>query len=171
MSDLKTIESQNQNDTMIDVTVNGSSTNTGYSNFKKGTEGAKKLNISLAERRRDNLITFLKNTTKLIFKFNFIKGSATMSNTEDENSRSASVNIKTFGMAATDFNVDRDNTSYVPRDLAKINLKGERKVCIEIPENWVLDYKKVISNWAFNKNKQKNYNLKLTVTDKYQGLR
>jgi hypothetical protein len=157
----------------IEATVNGSSTNTGYNNFKKGSEGAKKLNISLAERRRDNLIKYLQQN---MLSINFIKGTATMSDSEDENSRTASVDIKTFGMAAAKINVDRDNTSYVPYvDPFKkgpviddedyySKIKKAKNVCIEIPEDWISDYKQMVSKWAFTKNGKKNINLKFKIT-------
>lgn len=167
LTDLKALKSN----TTIEATVNGSSTNTGFNNFKKGSEGAKKLNIGLAERRRDNLIKYLQQN--ILSNINFIKGTATMSDNEDVNSRSASVDIKTFGMAATTINVDRDNTSFIPRDLYKTGLdtdfdplkvKVSKNVCIEIPEDWVSDYKQTISKWAFNKNGKKSINLKLKIT-------
>jgi endonuclease I len=171
LTDLKALKSN----TTIEATVNGSSTNTGFNNFKKGSEGAKKLNIGLAERRRDNLIKYLQQN--ILSNINFIKGTATMSDNEDVNSRSASVDIKTFGMAATTINVDRDNTSFIPRDLYKTGLDTDfdpdvdplkvkvlKNVSIEIPEAWVSDYKQTISKWAFNKNGKKSINLKLKIT-------
>jgi endonuclease I len=162
LTDLKALKSNNS----IKATVNGSSTNTGYNNFKKGSEGAKKLNISLAERRRDNLIKYLQQN---MLSINFIKGTATMSDSEDENSRSASVDIKTFGMAAAKINVDRDNTSFIPRGpykngLDNLKVKVSKNVCIEIPEDWVSDYKQTIGKWAFNKNGKKSFNLKSKIT-------
>jgi hypothetical protein len=168
LADIKAMKSS----TTIDATVNGSSTNTGYNNFKKGSEGAKKLNIGLAERRRDNLIKYLQQN--ILSNINFIKGTATMSNSEDENSRSASVDVKTFGMAAAKINVDRDNTSFVPLDTYKKNpfdtkidfskIKESKNVCIEIPEDWVSDYKKMVSKWAYAKNLNTNINLKFKIT-------
>jgi hypothetical protein len=162
LTDLKALKSNNS----IKATVNGSSTNTGYNNFKKGSEGAKKLNISLAERRRDNLIKYLQQN---MLSINFIKGTATMSDSEDENSRSASVDIKTFGMAAAKITVDRDNTSFIPRGpykngLDNLKVKVSKNVCIEIPEDWVSDYKQTIGKWAFNKNGKKSFNLKSKIT-------
>ena len=166
LADIKAIKSS----TTIEATVNGSSTNTGYNNFKKGSEGAKKLNIGLAERRRDNLIKYLQQN--ILSNINFIKGTATMSNSEDENSRSASVDVKTFGMAAAKINVDRDNTSTLDPykktpfdtkiDFSKI--KESKNVCIEIPEDWVSDYKKMVSKWAYAKNLNTNINLKFKIT-------
>jgi hypothetical protein len=162
LTDLKALKSNNS----IKATVNGSSTNTGYNNFKKGSEGAKKLNISLAERRRDNLIKYLQQN---MLSINFIKGTATMSDSEDENSRSASVDIKTFGMAAAKITVDRDNSSFIPRGpykngLDNLKVKVSKNVCIEIPEDWVSDYKQTIGKWAFNKNGKKSFNLKSKIT-------
>jgi len=162
LTDLKALKSNNS----IKATVNGSSTNTGYNNFKKGSEGAKKLNISLAERRRDNLIKYLQQN---MLSINFIKGTATMSDSEDENYRSASVDIKTFGMAAAKINVDRDNTSFIPRGpykngLDNLKVKVSKNVCIEIPENWIPEYKKIVSKWAFTKNGGRNINLKFKIT-------
>jgi hypothetical protein len=89
-----------------------------------------------------------------------------MSDTDDVNSRTASVDIKTFGMSPATINVDRDNTSYVPMNLYKdpLKIKDLSNVCIEIPENWVSDYKRMVSSWAFNKNSQKAMNLKFSVT-------
>ena len=166
LDDIKAMKSS----TTIEATVNGSSTNTGYNNFKKGSEGAKKLNIGLAERRRDNLIKYLQQN--ILSNINFIKGTATMSNSEDENSRSASVDVKTFGMAAAKINVDRDNTSTLDPykknpfdtkiDFSKI--KESKNVCIEIPEDWVSDYKKMVSKWAYAKNLNININLKFKIT-------
>jgi hypothetical protein len=168
LADIKAMKSS----TTIEATVNGSSTNTGYNNFKKGSEGAKKLNIGLAERRRDNLIKYLQQN--ILSNINFIKGTATMSNSEDENSRSASVDVKTFGMAAAKINVDRSTTSFVPLDLHKKNpfdtkidfskIKESKNVCIEIPEDWVSDYKKMVSKWAYAKNLNININLKFKIT-------
>ena len=166
LDDIKAMKSS----TTIEATVNGSSTNTGYNNFKKGSEGAKKLNIGLAERRRDNLIKYLQQN--ILSNINFIKGTATMSNSEDENSRSASVDVKTFGMAAAKINVDRDNTSTLDPykknpfdtkiDFSKI--KESKNVCIEIPEDWVSDYTKMVSKWAYAKNLNININLKFKIT-------
>ena len=95
-----------------------------------------------------------------------------MSNSEDENSRSASVDVKTFGMAAAKINVDRDNTSTLDPykknpfdtkiDFSKI--KESKNVCIEIPEDWVSDYKKMVSKWAYAKNLNININLKFKIT-------
>ena len=113
VSDLKSLKSN----TTIEAKVNGSSNNSSYNNFKKGSEEAKKLNISLAERRRDNLIVYLRQN--ILSNINFVKGTATMSDTDDVNSRTASVDIKTFGMSSTTINVVRDNTSYVPMNLYK----------------------------------------------------
>jgi len=160
VSDLKSLKSN----TTIEAKVNGSSNNSSYNNFKKGSEEAKKLNISLAERRRDNLIVYLRQN--ILSNINFVKGTATMSDTDDVNSRTASVDIKTFGMSPATINVDRDNTSYVPMNLYKdpLNIKDLSNVCIEIPENWVSDYKRMVSSWAFNKNSQKAMNLKFSVT-------
>ena len=169
LTDLKALKSGKT----IEATVNGSSTNTGYNNFKKGSEGAKKLNISLAERRRDNLIKYLQQN--ILSNINFIKGTATMSNSEDENSRSASVDIKTFGMAAAKITVDRDNTSFVPLDTYKNSpvidsdeyfkkIKKSKNVCIEIPEDWIPEYKKMVSKWAWTKNDSKSINLKFKIS-------
>lgn len=169
LADIKAMKSS----TTIDATVNGSSTNTGYNNFKKGSEGAKKLNIGLAERRRDNLIKYLQQN--ILSNINFIKGTATMSNSEDENSRSASVDVKTFGMAAAKINVDRDNTSFVPLDPYKNSpvidsdeyfkkIKKSKNVCIEIPEDWIPNYKQMVSKWAWAKNDSKSINLKFKIS-------
>jgi len=169
VSDLKSLK----NNINIEAKVNGSSNNSSYNNFKKGSEEAKKLNISLAERRRDNLIKYLQQN---MLSINFIKGTATMSDSEDENSRTASVDIKTFGMAAAKINVDRDNTSYVPYvDPFKkgpviddedyySKIKKAKNVTIEIPEDWISDYKKIVSKWAFAKNNNENINLKFKIT-------
>ena len=104
-----------------------------------------------------------------MLSINFIKGTATMSDSEDENSRSASVDIKTFGMAAAKITVDRDNSSFIPRGpykngLDNLKVKVSKNVCIEIPEDWVSDYKQTIGKWAFNKNEKKSFNLKSKIT-------
>ena len=39
-----------------------------------------------------------------------------------------------------------------------------KNVCIEIPENWIPEYKKMVSKWAFTKNGERQINLKFKIS-------
>lgn len=172
VSDLEKIALQGE----ATATVNGSASNTSWGSSPVGSPNAKKKNEELAAKRRDNLITYLKTLNLPNITFN--KGVATISDSNKDEGQNVTIGIsgsQTMDIEAKGDIGDNTRTSpivpfYNPITKKKIIPPGPdpltilKNVCIEIPEDWVLDYKQTISKWAFNKNGKKAINLKLKIT-------
>ena len=157
------------------ATVNGSASNTAWGGSPAGSPNAKKKNIELATKRRDNLITYLK--TLNLSNITFTQGEATLSDSDKDVNQKVTIDVKgskTIDIEAKGDIGDNTRTSpivpfYNPIKKKKI-IPGpdpfaiSKNVCIEIPENWIPEYKKIVSKWAFTKNGESNMNLKFKIT-------
>ena len=157
------------------ATVNGSASNTAWGGSPAGSPNAKKKNIELAAKRRDNLITYLK--TLNLSNITFTQGAANLSDSDKDVNQNVTIDVK--GSQIIDIEAKGDigdvtRTSpivpfYNPIIKKKI-IPGpdpfaiSKNVCIEIPENWIPEYKKIVSKWAFTKNGERNMNLKFKIT-------
>ena len=158
------------------ATVNGSASNTAWGGSPAGSPNAKKKNIELAAKRRDNLITYLK--TLNLSNITFTQGAATLSDSDKDVNQKVTIDV--IGSQVIDIEAkgdigDNTRTSpivpfYNPTIKKKIIPPGpnpfaiSKNVCIEIPENWIPEYKKMVSKWAFTKNGGRNINLKFKIT-------
>ena len=157
------------------ATVNGSASNTAWGGSPAGSPNAKKKNIELAAKRRDNLITYLK--TLNLSNITFTQGAANLSDSDKDVNQNVTIDVKgsqTIDIEAKGDIGDVTRTSpivpfYNPIIKKKI-IPGpdpfaiSKNVCIEIPENWIPEYKKIVSKWAFTKNGERNMNLKFKIT-------
>jgi len=160
------------------ATVNGSASNTAWGGSPAGSPNAKKKNIELAAKRRDNLITYLK--TLNLSNITFTQGAANLSDSDKDVNQKVTIDVK--GSQVIDIEAkgdigDKTRTSpivpfYNPPGkkrnwdpIVKKIIPGHSKnVCIVIPENWIPEYKKIVSKWAFTKNGGRNINLKFKIT-------
>ena len=158
------------------ATVNGSASNTAWGGSPAGSPNAKKKNIELAAKRRDNLITYLK--TLNLSNITFTQGAATLSDSDKDVNQKVTIDV--IGSQVIDIEAkgdigDNTRTSpivpfYNPTIKKKIIPPGPdpfailKNICIEIPEDWISDYKQMVSKWAFTKNGKRKMNLKFKIT-------
>jgi len=156
------------------ATVNGSASNTAWGGSPAGSPNAKKKNIELAAKRRDNLITYLKTLNLSNITFN--QGAANLSDSDKDVNQNVTIDVK--GSQTIDIEAKGD-IGDVTRTSSKLYTKNfdpkkiipgpnpfaiSKNVCIEIPENWIPEYKKIVSKWAFTKNGGRQINLKFKIS-------
>jgi hypothetical protein len=152
------------------ATVNGSASNTAWGSFPASSSQAREKNTQLAEKRRDNLINYLK--TLGLNKITFVKGKASVSDSDKAENQNVTINISGQGSMLVDPKGDiGDNTRTSPKlydkkfpERKKIipppYRTSESRVCAKLPTELVGELKKVIYNWG------KTKGLKLPMSDK-----
>lgn len=150
------------------ATVNGSASNTSWGNFPASSSQAKEKNTQLAEKRRDNLIKYLKSLG--LNKITFVKGKASVSDSDKAEHQNVTIDISGQGSMYVDPKGDiGDNTRTSPKLYDKkfpekknvIPIKtSESRVCTKLPTELVNELKSVIYNWG------KTKGLKLPMSDK-----
>ena len=166
VSDLKNFNSKGGGT----ATVNGSASNTAWGSFPASSSQAREKNTQLAEKRRDNLINYLK--TLGLNKITFVKGKASVSDSDKAENQNVTINISGQGSMLVDPKGDiGDNTRTSPKiydkkfpERKKIipppYRTSESRVCTKLPTELVGELKKVIYNWG------KTKGLKLPMSDK-----
>jgi len=152
------------------ATVNGSASNTAWGGFPANSSQAREKNTQLAEKRRDNLINYLK--TLGLNKITFVKGKASVSDSNKVENQNVTINISGQGTMLVDPKGDiGDNTRTSPKIYDKRFPErktiipppyrtSESRVCAKLPTELVGELKKVIYNWG------KTKGLKLPMSDK-----
>lgn len=137
----------------VTVTVNGGASNTSWGGNPAGSPEAMKKNKELAQKRLNNLITFLKSKNLGAF-VTYVPGTATVGKKDSkdlEKDQFISASIVGKGTEGK-INVDRDNTSIQYNIYDKKNVTGGgggtptpgttmKRVCVKIPDNLVEKYR------------------------------
>jgi hypothetical protein len=148
-----------------EVTVNGSSSNTNWGNFKAGSSEAIKKNTELASKRRDNMIKYLKSLN--IPNMTFKKGTATVGDS-DNKEKDQNVNMDISGSKSIDVEAKGDigdNTRTSPKIYDKNPSKQNKitptpqpidikqiRIATKVPSKHVDELEKLIINWGESKN-------------------
>jgi len=150
------------------ATVNGSASNTAWGGFPANSSQAREKNTQLAEKRRDNLIKYLK--TLGLNKITFVKGRASVSDSNKAENQNVTIDILGQGTMFVDPKGDiGDNTRTSPKLYDKkfpesggggILTEPQSRVCTKIPSKYTNELKSVIYNWG------KTKGLKLPMSDK-----
>jgi len=148
------------------ATVNGSASNTAWGSFPASSSQAREKNTQLAEKRRDNLINYLK--TLGLNKITFVKGRASVSDSDKAENQNVTIDILGQGTMFVDPKGDiGDNTRTSPKlydkkfpEKKRLIPISESRVCAKLPTELVGELKKVIYNWG------KTKGLKLPMSDK-----
>jgi hypothetical protein len=162
VSDLKNFNSKGGGT----ATVNGSASNTAWGGFSANSSQAREKNTQLAEKRRDNLIKYLKSLG--LSNITFIKGKASVSDSDKAENQNVTINILGQGTMYVDPKGDvGDNTRTSPKiyderpdEKKRLIPISESRVCTKLPTEFVGELKKVIYNWG------KTKGLKLPMSDK-----
>jgi len=148
------------------ATVNGSASNTSWGGFPASSSQAREKNTQLAEKRRDNLIKYLKSLG--LSNITFIKGRASVSDSDKAENQNVTIDILGQGSMFVDPKGDTgDNTRTSPKiydkrfpEKKRLIPISESRVCTKLPTELVGELKKVIYNWG------KTKGLKLPMSDK-----
>jgi hypothetical protein len=150
------------------ATVNGSASNTAWGSFPANSSQAREKNTQLAEKRRDNLIKYLK--TLGLNKITFVKGRASVSDSNKAENQNVTIDILGQGTMFVDPKGDiGDNTRTSPKLYDRkfpesggggILTEPQSRVCTKIPSKYTNELKSVIYNWG------KTKGLKLPMSDK-----
>jgi len=148
------------------ATVNGSASNTAWGGFPANSSQAREKNTQLAEKRRDNLIKYLK--TLGLNKITFVKGKASVSDSNKAENQNVTINISGQGSMLVDPKGDiGDNTRTSPKiydkrfpEKKRLIPISESRVCTKLPTELVGELKKIIYNWG------KTKGLQLPMSDK-----
>jgi len=165
------------------VTVNGSSSNTKWGNFKAGSTEAIKKNTELAAKRRDNMITYLQGLK--IPNMTFQKGNASLGDSDNQE-KDQNVNITISGSKLTDVYAKGDigdNTRTSPKIYDKNPIKTQDitpipqpkdikqiRIATKVPATYVDELEKLIFDWGKSENLNlgvaNEYNYKITISKK-----
>jgi hypothetical protein len=150
------------------ATVNGSASNTAWGGFSASSSQAKEKNTQLAEKRRDNLIKYLK--TLGLNKITFVKGRASVSDSDKAENQNVTIDILGQGTMFVEPKGEiGDKTRTSPKLYDKrfpesggggILTEPQSRVCTKIPSKYTNELKSVIYNWG------KTKGLKLPMSDK-----
>jgi hypothetical protein len=145
------------------ATVNGSASNTAWGGFPANSSQAREKNTQLAEKRRDNLINYLK--TLGLNKITFVKGKASVSDSDKAENQNITIDILGQGTMFVDPKGDigdntRTSSKLYDKKFPETYRTSESRVCTKLPTELVGELKKVIYNWG------KTKGLKLPMSDK-----
>jgi hypothetical protein len=152
--------------------INGSASNTSWGNFSAGSSQAKEKNTQLAQKRRDNLIKYLKSLG--LNNIKFVTGKASVADSDRAENQNITIDISGQGSMFIDPKGDiGDNTRTSPKLFDKKHFDGgiipeptpiydrrKSRVCAQIPEKYVKELKKMIYDWG------KTKGLKIPMSDK-----
>jgi hypothetical protein len=162
VSDLQSINNQGGGT----ATVNGSASNTAWGNFSAGSSQAKEKNTQLAQKRRDNLIKYLKSLG--LSNIKLVTGKASVADSDRAENQNVTIDISGQGSMYVEPKGDiGDNTRTSPKLYDKKHFDGgpiydgrKSRVCAQIPEKYVKELKKMIYDWG------KTKGLKIPMSDK-----
>jgi hypothetical protein len=162
------------------VTVNGSSSDTQWGNFKAGSPEAKKKNEELASKRRDNMVAYLNSLNLPNVKI--VKGTAKVSDFDNpETAQNVNMVISGTKMIDIDPKGDIGDNTRTPGYLYQKNAPKKNdpkkndiipnptnvkqiRVATKVPEIYVSELEQIIKKWG----KSKNLNLGVANGYKYK---